>query len=128
MKRKTWFLIIGAVLAVGIVATAFPWVMHGSSRALEVGIIKNAQVLQGVQLKIKGQVAPGSITRDDKTQVTSFILFDGGESLSVNYRGIVPDEFKPGANVEVQGSFRADGIFEAQNFGRPSAFCAVCHG
>lgn len=128
MKRKVWFLIIGAVVVVGIIAAVFPMVMHSGSRALDVGVIKNAQELKGVQLWIKGLVAAGSITRDNATQSTNFVISNGKESLNVTYRGVVPDEFKPGSSVEIQGSFRADGVFEARSFKEPSAFCAICHG
>jgi cytochrome c-type biogenesis protein CcmE len=129
LKRKIWFIIIGAVVVVGIIIAVFPMVMHSGSGALAVtGLKAQAQTLQGAPLWIKGEVAAGSITRDSATQSTNFALSDSKESLNVTYKGIVPDEFKPGSVVEIQGSFRSDGVFEAKSFKEPSIFCAVCHG
>ena len=129
MKRKIWFLIIGAILGVGLIAAAISFFVHNVANVIEVSDLKaQAQSLQGRQLTVKGQVAPGSVNWDDRTKATSFALTDGLESLSILYRGTPPDVFKPGANVEVQGSYRTDGVFEAQSFGRPASFCAICHG
>ncbi|MBI2851344.1 MAG: cytochrome c maturation protein CcmE [Chloroflexi bacterium] len=129
MKRKIWFLVIGGVLVVGIIAAATSFIIHNGDRVFQVSDLKaQAKSLQGQYVTVKGQVAAGSINRDDKTQVVQFVLSEGGESINIIYRGILPNEFKPGAGVELQGSYRADGVFEAQSFGRPSSFCAICHG
>ena len=87
-----------------------------------------ASSLQGQQISVRGHVAPGSVNWDEKTQVVTFTLTDDRETLNVTYRGSLPNNFKPGAALEVQGSYRADGIFEAQGFGEPATFCAICHG
>lgn len=129
MKRKIWLLIIGGILTAGIVAAGVSFLVHNAAEVLEVSELRaQAKSWQGQQLTVKGQVAPGSINWDDKTQVASFALTDGIEKLSILYRGTLPDIFKPGASVEVQGNYRSDGIFEAQNFGRPASLCAICHG
>lgn len=129
MKRKVWFLIIGGVLAVVIIAAATSFIIHSGARVFEVSTLKaQAAALQGQQLTVRGEVVPGTIVRDDKTGSTNFVLSDDGGSLNVMYQGILPNNFKPGANVEIHGSYRADGVFEAQSFGRPSSFCAICHG
>ena len=77
---------------------------------------------------VRGRVVPGSVNRDEKTQVVTFVLTDDRETLNVTYRGILPNNFKPGAVIEVLGAYRSDGVFKAQGFGRPSVFCVICHG
>ena len=83
---------------------------------------------QGQQISVRGHIAPGSVNRDEKTQIVTFVLTDDRETLNVIYRGSLPNNFKPGAALEVQGAYRPDGIFEAQGFGQPPIFCVICHG
>lgn len=129
MKRKAWFIITGLVLIAGISFAAFSFFSHRGSGVLAVSELKSkANSLQNQQLWVKGKVASGSINWDDKTRVIRFALIDDRESLNILYQGTLPDNFKPGADLEVQGSYRSDGIFEAQSFGRPASFCAICHG
>jgi cytochrome c-type biogenesis protein CcmE len=40
-------------------------------------------------------------------------MIDGGESLPVIYQGVVPDTFKVGNEVVVEGTLKSNGIFQA---------------
>jgi cytochrome c-type biogenesis protein CcmE len=63
--------------------------------------------------KVGGVVTAGSVQWDPKTLKLSFKLEDQQNNLVVNYSGIVPDSFKPGAEVIVEGTYRGDGHFWA---------------
>ena len=64
-------------------------------------------------VRVKGQVAPGSVEQEATGRILRFTIIDGEESLSVTYQGAVPDTFKVGAEVIVEGQFNSNGIFQA---------------
>ena len=63
--------------------------------------------------KVGGIVTAGSVQWDPKTLKLSFKLEDQKANLVVNYSGVVPDSFKPGTEVIVEGTYRGDGSFWA---------------
>ena len=64
--------------------------------------------------KVGGMVTTGSVQWDPKTLKLSFNLEDQQANLIVNYSGVVPDSFKPGTEVIVEGTYRGDGNFWAK--------------
>ena len=129
MKKKKWFLLAGAILGAALIFALISFfVIHSGAGIMDVRDFKaQAKSLQGQQLSVRGHVAPGSVNWDEKTQVVTFTLADDGGSLDITYRGSLPNNFKPGAVLEVLGVYRSDGVFEANGFIRPS-FCIICHG
>lgn len=65
-------------------------------------------------VRVAGIVAPSSVVRDDKTQVIHFSITDSGDTMAVVYSGVVPDIFRPGIQVVVEGHLVSD-VFQAQN-------------
>lgn len=65
-------------------------------------------------VRVAGIVASNSVVRDDKTQVIHFTITDSGAAMPVVYSGVVPDIFRPGIQVVVEGHL-VSGIFQAQN-------------
>ena len=63
--------------------------------------------------KVGGTVNAGSVQWDPKALKLSFILEDEQANLKVMYAGVVPDSFKPGSEVIVEGTYRGDGSFWA---------------
>ena len=63
--------------------------------------------------KVGGIVNAGSVQWEPKTLKLSFRLEDEQANLLVNYSGVVPDSFKPGSEVIVEGTYRGDGNFWA---------------
>ena len=101
---------------------------HNGADSLTVSELRSqAESLYDQQLRVEGKVVPGSIDWDDKAQVVRFVLTDNKGSLSVVYRGIVPDNFKPGADLITEGKYNPDGVFEALSFGSPRSVCSFCH-
>lgn len=54
------------------------------------------------------------VQRLDGGQEVRFTAADGGSTMLVDYRGTVPDIFKPGIQVVVEGRTGGDGIFHAR--------------
>jgi len=61
--------------------------------------------------RIGGLVEQGSLRREGST--ARFSVTDMSRSLSVVYTGILPDLFREGRGVVVQGHLSASGVFEA---------------
>ena len=74
------------------------------------------------RIRLAGRVVPGSIHRDPRTSTVRFQVWQpldgtsGGFSapVSVRYHGMVPDTFRDGAEVVLEGDLSADGIFRAE--------------
>ncbi len=75
-------------------------------------LAKSPEDLTATQ-KVGGMVTTESVQWDAKTLKLSFKLEDQQADLIVNYSGVVPDSFKPGTEVIVEGTYRGDGNFWA---------------
>lgn len=65
-------------------------------------------------VRVAGVVEAGSVVRDDAQQRISFTITDGKQLLPVTYTGVVPDIFRPGIQVVVEGHYTGQGPFQAQ--------------
>lgn len=111
-----------------IIIAGASFFIHKGAGVLDVRTFTaQASSLQGRFVTVKGHIAAGSVSFDSNTRATKFALADDGANLLVLYRGTLPDSFRPGAEVEVQGNYGADGVFQAQSFGRPASLCTICH-
>jgi cytochrome c-type biogenesis protein CcmE len=64
-------------------------------------------------VRVGGEVIPDSIQWNPKDLKLSFRIRDGDSSLQVDYQGVVPDSFKPGNEVVVEGKYTTNGLFRA---------------
>jgi cytochrome c-type biogenesis protein CcmE len=62
--------------------------------------------------RIGGLVEVGSLTRGPNRGVR-FRVTDGKTDIAIVYRGILPDLFREGQGVVVEGELRPDGVFAA---------------
>jgi cytochrome c-type biogenesis protein CcmE len=67
----------------------------------------------GKIVRLGGLVESGSVHKLDNVGTVSFTVTDLKKSVNVNYRGILPDLFREGQGVVVQGSFNDTGQFVA---------------
>ncbi|NIA31758.1 MAG: cytochrome c maturation protein CcmE [Actinobacteria bacterium] len=68
---------------------------------------------QDQTLRVGGNVAPGSVRWDPKNLILIFVIQDENAGITINYRGVVPDSFKPGREVVVEGTYTGNGTFNA---------------
>ena len=67
-------------------------------------------------VRIGGNVAPASVKWDPKSLELAFKIEDMEDrkySLLVSYKGVVPDSFKPGIDVVLEGKYMGEGKFAA---------------
>ncbi|MDZ7290302.1 MAG: cytochrome c maturation protein CcmE [candidate division KSB1 bacterium] len=69
---------------------------------------------EGKSYRVSGQVVPGSVVRAQDGLSMSFTIDELGDTMRVSYHGIIPDTFKEGAGVLLEGRY-VDGHFEATN-------------
>jgi cytochrome c-type biogenesis protein CcmE len=66
----------------------------------------------GARVRMGGLVKDGSIKRDAGLHV-SFVVTDGKSDVPVTYQGIVPDLFREGQGVVVEGKIGQGNVFAA---------------
>ncbi len=82
----------------------------------------------GQEVKVGGDVVPGSIIWDNASGSLRFILTGDGDRMPVVYPDLAPKDFKPGLAMVVEGTYALDGIFKATSITtRSSPLCKACH-
>ena len=66
--------------------------------------------LAGVGVRVHGHVSSGTIRIDRERSQADFLVMEKKttHTLPVTYQGIIPDTFKDGAEVVVEGTYQAD--------------------
>ena len=113
-KRKIvvgGLIILAAVLYLGY--TSF----HGSTSYYYTvsEVVSQDSSIHGDSLRISGQVLPDSIERKLGGIISGFTITEGGEILVVVYDGVVPDGFRDGGEVTVEGTLDSSGVLLADN-------------
>lgn len=67
----------------------------------------------GQSVRLGGRVVDGSVQWNRGSNILSFTLTDGSETVPVVHKGVVPDSFQPGADVILEGKLGSDGTFHA---------------
>lgn len=67
----------------------------------------------GTRFRLGGIVSPGTLQREPDQRV-AFAVGDGNATVSVRYRGLLPDLFREGQGVVAEGKLGSDGQFEAE--------------
>ena len=68
----------------------------------------------GQVMRMGGLVKDGSIVWEEGHQRLRFCVTDGTDEKTVNYYGVVPDLFREGQGVVVEGTLTSDGVINAQ--------------
>jgi cytochrome c-type biogenesis protein CcmE len=74
--------------------------------------IAEKHLTAGTRIRVGGLVKPGTFQRGDDLQIR-FEVTDGKSDIAVRYQGIVPDLFREGQGVVVEGKLEPGGIFVA---------------
>jgi cytochrome c-type biogenesis protein CcmE len=111
-RRLTVIAGLGAVLAVALGLILFALrdqiVFFYSPTEIE-----QKQVAAGVPVRLGGLVKAGSWKHDgDKNE---FVVTDQTTDVVARYTGILPDLFREGQGVVIEGAMAADGTFSARN-------------
>jgi cytochrome c-type biogenesis protein CcmE len=114
--RKKRFLIAGGILLVALGLLGYRSFMEANTYYSEVSeVLEQDNSLQGENLRVRGEVVPGSVEQETDSLLIRFDLADVSteDQLAVVYRGVVPDSFKAGNEVVIEGHLNSETIFEA---------------
>jgi len=109
-QRNRLILAIVIVLFVGIsAALALTALNQNINLFYSPTMIVNGEAPQDRLFRAGGMVSEGSVHRDPKSLEVSFDLNDGANEITVKYTGILPDLFREGQGIVVQGKLEPDG-------------------
>ncbi len=117
MKGKKTKFIVGGV----IISLTIGYLVYAGVRDTQVyymtptEVMAKGEAIYGQGVRISGRIEDGSINWDPRELELSFVLVDGKEKIPVHYHGVVPDTFKYGVEVVVEGKLAAGQPFEATN-------------
>ncbi|MBT5073778.1 MAG: cytochrome c maturation protein CcmE [Kordiimonadaceae bacterium] len=113
-KKKRLYLVLTSmtilVLAVGLVMTALE---DSISLFLDPSDLAERDIPDGQRIRLGGLVVDGSFNKADDGLTYHFDITDGAETVSVIYKGALPDLFREGQGVVVEGETRNVGPFVA---------------
>ena len=114
MLRKKRFLIGGIIVFLAIGYLGFMGFQGSAVYYYMVSeLMEQGSTIYGENVRVNGQVTPGSVEQEAQGTILRFTITDVEYSLPVVYQGIVPDTFKVGNEVVVEGQLNSDGIFQA---------------
>jgi cytochrome c-type biogenesis protein CcmE len=113
--RKKRLLIILAILAgVGIaVALALSALKENINLFYTPTQIANGEAPLDKRIRAGGMVADGSLQRSADSLDVRFVVTDFNRSVTIAYRGILPDLFREGQGIVALGKLDADGVVVA---------------
>ncbi|MFQ5997451.1 MAG: cytochrome c maturation protein CcmE [Dehalococcoidales bacterium] len=114
MLRKKKFLVGGIIISLAIGYLAYVGFESSATYYYTVSELTGQEnSIYGENIRVKGQVVPGSVEQETAGRELRFTIIDGEESLPVVYQGVVPDTFRVGTEVVVEGQLNPVGIFQA---------------
>ena len=80
-------------------------------------LLDKGEEVYGKTVRVDGEVATGSVLRDNESLRLDFLLLDENniDSIPVVHIGAEPDNFHEGRGVTIEGRLLLDGIFEADD-------------
>lgn len=114
IRRKRLILIgimvAGVGIAVGFALNAFNQNMMFYYSPSEV---MNGKAPAHARIRMGGVVVDGSFKRIEKSIRAQFDVTDGGNTIKVEYEGVLPDLFREGQVILAKGELNKDGLFVA---------------
>lgn len=115
LKRKR-FIFAGLIV---FIAIAYLGYMGFQSSATYYYTVSEVMELEspayGETIRVNGWVAPGSVVQEPGSLTLRFTISEGEKSLPVLHKGVVPDAFKVGNEVVVEGHIDQDGVLQSEN-------------
>ena len=68
----------------------------------------------GQGLRVKGFLVPGTLQTSQSSLEVNFVIEEEGNEMTVHFAKELPDTFKDGAEVLVEGKYHPEGYFDAQ--------------
>ncbi|WP_022852275.1 cytochrome c maturation protein CcmE [Limisalsivibrio acetivorans] len=108
MNKNSKIFAAAAVIIVAVGFLLFSGFSSDTVYYLEVKeVLENPAELNKKGMRVSGAVIPGTVNKDVKNQHLVFDVEDveGGASMKVDYKGIIPDTFKEDIHVILEGNY-----------------------
>jgi len=78
-------------------------------------LIRDSESVYGETIRVEGEVEPGTLVTNEEARWISFVLRDenGVDRVPVVYEGVVPESFREGRGVSIDGELLPEGVFAA---------------
>ena len=115
-RKKRLLTIVGSVIGVAVIVGL---VLYASEQKMNL-FYTPTEMVSGIAptdriLRIGGVVKEGSVKRSETSLLTTFIVTDMVEDVTVSYDKLMPDLFREGQGVVAMGKLNEDGVFIASN-------------
>jgi len=113
--RRLRLLVAGGSIVIGVVYLVITALQTSTVYYITVGeLLARGTAASAQQVRVAGDVVPGSVERIDAGLALRFMVHDGSGEMPVYYKGgPVPDIFGDQVQVVVEGKVGPDGTFQA---------------
>lgn len=115
-RRLPLSFILGGVAILGaVIYLVFANTQANAVYYMTVSELSHCAVCTTQSVRVAGVVQANPVMGGQgNAQQMRFVISDGQQSLQVVYSGVVPDIFRPGITVVVEGHYTGSGPFQAQ--------------
>jgi cytochrome c-type biogenesis protein CcmE len=108
------FILAGIAILGAVIYLVYANTQTNAVYYMTVSELKHCTICTTQAVRVAGIVQAGSVVRNDQNESIRFVINDGHQTLPVIYSGVVPDIFRPGIQVVVEGHYTGHGPFQAQ--------------
>ncbi|MGH6620312.1 MAG: cytochrome c maturation protein CcmE [Alphaproteobacteria bacterium] len=113
-KRRRLYAVLAGLMMLGIAAALVLTALRDSVVFFySPSDLAGKQLAAGQRIRIGGLVAAGSVAKSPDGVATRFTVTDMKAEIPVSYSGILPDLFREGQGVVVEGRLEPGGAFQA---------------
>jgi cytochrome c-type biogenesis protein CcmE len=114
-RRAAKYLAAGTILVAAVAYLAYASMKDGwASYHLPVDQFVDDTRFHNQRVRLAGKVAEEGLVAEPGRAVAKFSLLGESKRLPVVYKGVLPDMFKAGGEVVVEGRLDSDGVFRAE--------------
>ncbi|TAN55290.1 MAG: cytochrome c maturation protein CcmE [Magnetospirillum sp.] len=110
-QRRLYFVLLGMLALGAAVALVLTAISDSLVYFYSPTDIVSQRIPEGRRMRVGGLVEEGSVKKDGK--MVAFKVTDITNTVPVAYAGILPDLFREGQGVVVEGRIEKDGLFHA---------------
>ena len=113
-RRKMRFIVGGIIIVLVVIGLMIVGMQGATTYYFTASEVKaKGSTLYGETIRMSGRALEGTVEADSKNLTMKFIVTDDVAQVPVAFKGIVPDTFKPGADVVLEGKYSEEGVFQA---------------
>ena len=113
-RKKRLLIILAILVGVGIaLGLALSALKENINLFYTPTQIANGEAPLDTRIRAGGMVAQGSLQRSADSLDVRFVVTDFNRSVTIAYRGILPDLFREGQGIVALGKLNADGVVVA---------------